>query len=90
MILSGILLARFSTVKYIPTIYSFLVTSLTVEARNERESHLFALLLIHFVSHTLGPPLERELSFSTGTFPNNYDIIDRKLYVSVIHLTVEI
>ena len=35
---SGVLFARFSIVEFIPTIYSFLVTSLTVEARNERES----------------------------------------------------
>ena len=37
-IISGILFAHFFIVKCIPTVYSFLVTSLTVEARNEREN----------------------------------------------------
>ena len=51
-VISGVLFARFPTVKCVPTVYSFLVTSLTVEARNERENRLFALLM-HFVSNTL-------------------------------------
>ena len=86
-IISGILFARFSTVDCVPIVYSFLVTSLSVEARNERENGLFAPLLMHFVSnklcsrlqHTLAPPIESQLSFSTGTFLNNYDVIERKL-----------
>ena len=44
-VISGILFARFPTVECVPTVYSFLVTSLTVEARNERESRLFAPLI---------------------------------------------
>ena len=52
-IISGVLFARFSTVDCVPTVCSFLVTSLTAEARNEREIWLFAPLLMHFVSNTL-------------------------------------
>ena len=37
-VISGILFARFPTVKCIPTICSFLLTSLTVEAKNKRRS----------------------------------------------------
>ena len=42
----GILFAHFSTVEYIPTVYSFLLTSLTVNERNESESLLFPPLNI--------------------------------------------
>ena len=38
---SGILFARFPRVECISTICSFLMTSLTVEARNKRESAAF-------------------------------------------------
>ena len=37
-VVSGILFARFSTVESIPTVLSFLLTSLTVEERNESET----------------------------------------------------
>ena len=43
-VISGILLARFHTIECIPTICSFLLTSLTVEARNKRESTTFSEL----------------------------------------------
>ena len=35
------------------------------------------------------PPKENELSFSTGTFLNNYDVINRKVETVVIGSTVE-
>ena len=50
-VISGILFARFPTVEFVPTEYSFLVTSLTVVARNERESQLFALLLMRVLTN---------------------------------------
>ena len=34
------------------------------------------------------PPIESELSFSTGTFLNNYDVINRKLQPLLIYSTV--
>ena len=34
------------------------------------------------------PPMESELSFSTGTFLNNHDVIERKLQLLLIHSTV--
>ena len=34
------------------------------------------------------PPIEWELSFSTGTFLNNYDVKDRKLKPSLTYSTV--
>ena len=34
------------------------------------------------------PPIECELSFSTGTFLNNYDVLDRNLKPLVIGSTV--
>ena len=64
--------------------------SLTVEARNESESRLFPPLLMHFVTNTLAPPIESELSFSTGTFLNNNDAIERKILACLlVHSTVE-
>ena len=32
----------------------------------------------------VAPPIESELSFSIGNFLNNYDVINRKLYVLTI------
>ena len=43
----------------------------------------------HFWGNKIAPPIKSELSFSTGTFLNNYDIIERKLQSLLIHLTVE-
>ena len=104
-IISGILFACFCTVQCIPTVYGFLVTSLTVEARNEKENRLFAPLLINFASKTFcsrlqhthfsrqifkrTPLLESELSFLTGTFLNNYDVINRKLSPLLTYSIVE-
>ena len=34
-------------------------------------------------------PIESELYFLTGTFLNNYDVINRKLQPFLIHSTVE-
>ena len=34
------------------------------------------------------PPVESELFFLTGTFLNNYDVIERKLQPLLIHSTV--
>ena len=53
-------------------VYSFLVTSSTVEARKQRENWLFALLLMHFVSNTLCSRLQhthfsRQLFYSDFT-----------------------
>ena len=42
-----------------------------------------------YLLRILAPPIQRELSFLTGTFLNNYDIIERKLQTLLIHLTVE-
>ena len=44
-VVSGILFARFSMVDYIPTIWSFLLTSLAVEKRNEIHSRHSRLVL---------------------------------------------
>ena len=37
----------------------------------------------------IAPPIGRELSFSTGTFFDNYDVKDRKLQPLIIRSTVE-
>ena len=52
-VVSGILFAHFPTVDCMLTISNFLLTSLTVNERNERENRLFPTLLMHFVSNTL-------------------------------------
>ena len=39
-------------------------------------------------SHSLVPPMECELSFSTGTFLNNYDVTDIKLKPLLTYSTV--
>ena len=48
-VIYGILFDCFPTVECVPTVFNFLVTSLTVKARNERESRLFAPLLMYFL-----------------------------------------
>ena len=37
----------------------------------------------------IAPPIESELSISTGTFLNNYDVIVRKLKLLLIRSTVQ-
>ena len=79
-VVSGILFVRFPTVECISTIYSFFLTSLTVEARNKRES---AALNAYFISNTLSSRLQHT-HFSRQIF----DIIKKKALNLGIHSTV--
>ena len=83
------------------TICSFLLTSLTVEARNKRESAALSALWVARSTHIVLLPMnvilgkECEESNSpthrkrAGTFLNNYDVIERKLKLLLIHSTVQ-
>ena len=45
-------------------------------------------LVVSTVHLALAPPIESELSLSTGTFLINYDVINRKPELLLIHSTV--
>ena len=53
----------------------------------------FPVYMLYFCTKSarkrIVPPIERVLSFSTGTFLNNYDVIDRKLKPFVTYSTVQ-
>ena len=53
IVVSGILFARFRTVKCIPTICSFLLMSITVEARNKRVNIALSAFYLNTVCSSL-------------------------------------